>query len=309
MPIVTKAFAISNDNSPHTANVKTGIDLAVMLSEYYGKNIRQGQTFTITGVQAWLRPADFDDGAFIDSGINAAVRLAYLPTTRHSRKAWNNVFQQWKGQKRLAGLTGSQVRYDDLEFAWSEGQVISGRTSTIYGTGIGDSDVEDLVLTGASDAGDDFCLRDYYNSAYASPPASLDHFDNSVTKQPKFGDTQFPEIQFLTLGAHNNAIQTETEIIGGVSLQTLTGAQESSHWMNLPTYCGVFCGVMLLEAFVMPDDTAAQVEEDMELVVSFAVDSWKPLVYKPKRVKAKRTKKSSKRGKHWTGYRKKKGNR
>ena len=295
MPVVRlKDLDASNDNSPETPNVTAQVDLALLLSEHYGRNIRQGNSFKVNGVQAWLRPANLDTSEFIDVGVSAAVKFAYIPTTGHSRRAWNNVFKQWKAQKNLAGAVGSQVRYDDMEFAWNA-TLATSRTSEIYSTGIGDGSTEYLCLTGTSSSGTDFCLNDYYNSSYAAPAASTNHFDNSVIKEPKFGTTPFPEIQAVYAAATNSARQGvlgENAIIG-TSPEGLTSAIADSEMNILPTPIHVLCGLMEVKAYIMADDTTDQIEEDMIIDLAISVVSWKPLVYRPRR---KTGRKSSKKG-------------
>lgn len=302
MPVVTlKNLDASNDNSPHTANVDTQIDLAVLLSEHYGRNIRQGNSFKVNGVQAWLRPSDEDAGG-IDSGVSAAIRLDYIPTTGHSRRAWNNVFKQWKAQKNLKGAVGSQIRFDDMEFAWHSASVVSGRTSTIFGTGIGDSNEEKLCLVGESTGGDDFSLKDYYNSAYETPQASRNHFDSTVIKEPKFGDTPFPEIQHIHCAATNSArvgVLGENAILG-TSPEGITSAISTSDMNMLPSPVNVLCGTMRILAFIMPDDTADQIEEDFTFDISISVVSWKPLVYRPRRKTGRKSSKKSGGGRSGT---------
>ncbi|MCP4504990.1 MAG: hypothetical protein GY826_01165, partial [Fuerstiella sp.] len=199
------------------------IDLALLLSEHYGKNVRQGQKFTIDGIQAFIRPADEDTGEFVDVGVSAACKIGYYPATGHARKAWNNVYRQWRSQKNLAGAVGPQIRNDDLEFAWNYDKK-TDRTSTIFGTGLGDTTEEHLVLTGQSTGTEDFSLEDYYNSAFPAPAPSRNHFDNSVIKYDKFGSTPFPSVQHLYCAATNTAHQgvlSDTFLLG-----LLTGSSE-----------------------------------------------------------------------------------
>lgn len=306
MPIVRMTdIDVSNDNSPETANVDMQVDLALLLSEFYGKNIRQGQNFVVDGIQAWIRPADEDTGEFIDVGVSAAVKANYYPTTSHSRKAWNNVFKQWATQKRIAGAVGTQIRYDDMEFSWNFDKATT-RTSTIRSSGIGDSSTEKLVLTGQSTGSEDFSLEDYYNSAYPAAGSSRDHFSNLVIKENKFGSTPFPRIQSIYCAATNSArlgLLGENAIIG-TSPEGLTSAIAISEMNILPTPVNVLCGILNVKAYVMPDDTADQIEEDMVMDLAFSVKSWKPLVFKRKTKRWMRgRKKSGKRGTRFYGRR------
>lgn len=296
MPVVKiDGLDASNDNSPHTPNVDVQVDLALLLSEYYGKMIRQGNSFVVDGVQAWLRPADLNNLEFQDTGVAAAVKFGFIPTTGHSRKAWNNVFKQWRAQKNLAGAVGPQIRHDDMEFCW-EHSFNTGRTSTIYSTGIGDSNEEKLCLVGSSDGGTDFCLNDYYNSAYETPPASRNHFDNSTIKAPKHGTTPFPETQSIYCAATNSArlgmlgyTDLPDALVAGTGItvpdltpEGLTSAIAMSEMNILPQAVNVLCGLMRVRAWITPDDTVDQVEEDMALDIAISVRSWKSLVYRPK---------------------------
>lgn len=301
MPVVrVQGLDAHNDNSPHTANVNTQIDLALLLSEHYGRNIRQGNSFKVNGVQAWLRPADLNNVRGIDVGVSAAVKFAYIPATGHSRRAWNNVFKQWKAQKNLAGAVGTQIRYDDMEFAWSATH-ISGRTSTIYGTGMGDGNTESLVITGTSTGGTDFSLEDYYNSAYEAPSGSRDHFSNSVFKEPKFGDTPFPAIQNVYATATNSAgAGVLGENLVGLDPEGLFSAEAHADMTILPTPIHVLCGLLNVQAYIMADDTVDQIEEDMAMDIAISVVSWKPLVYRPRRKPGRRKSKSSGGGRSGT---------
>ena len=280
MPIVSTSFPIQNDNTPHTDNLNKQIDLALLLSEYYGKNIRQGQTFYIDGVQAWIRWADHKTELFVDTGISAAVKLNYYPTTTHSRRAWNNVFKQWRAQKNLRGGVGHQVRYDDMEFAFKSNLTHHHRTSTIYSTGLDDDNTEQLVLEGNSTDGGVFSLRDYYNSAYPSPQPSIGHFDNMTIKEPKFGETQFPEKQSLLCSAYNSGSRDMSAIFGDIVATGYDTAVADAPWITFPSPQPVMCGLLHAQAYVGLDDTASQIEEDMEIVIAISVKKWKPLVYR-----------------------------
>ena len=202
MPIVSQDFPVHISNDPAENNIDQGkraIYLDMLLSEYYGKMIRQGSSFKIKGIQATLKP-DIDASG-IDVGMAADVVLSYVPTTKHSRFAWNKVYAAWRQQKKLATAVGGQIRYDDLEFGWNKNEGVDrSRTSTIFGSGMSDGLEEKLVLTGASTptAGTDigqYSLEDYYNSSYQTPDPSRDPFTNTDIKEAKWGATPFPEIQ------------------------------------------------------------------------------------------------------------------
>tara|TARA_B100001245_G_C22860635_1_gene413815 strand:- start:551 stop:1477 length:927 start_codon:yes stop_codon:yes gene_type:complete len=298
MPAVTVSIPVQNDNSPHTPNIDTTVDLAMLLSEYYGKNIRQGNNFRVKAMQATLVPADNAALAYIDTGLSATVRTTHLPTTKHSRRAWNEVFRQWKRQKQLGGLVGSSVRNDDMEFAWKSDMTTS-RTSTIHGTGLGDTSTEKLVLTGDSTGGVDFSLQDYYNSMHKPPQDSSPHFSSGSIKDNKYGDTMFPAVQDTVMACYNStnafidwAVELGVTIIDS---EAYTSAAAAGPINEFPAPLDVFGGLMRIRAYVMPDDTAVQIEEDFSLFITFHVESWKPLIYRRKSGRNKS------RGRGWFG--------
>lgn len=293
-PAITQTFPLSNDNSPDTSNLTDTIYCDLLLSEHYGKNIRQGQMFVITGAQASIRPANFDQGAGIDVGLSAAVKLEHHPVTRHSRKAWNMVFKQWRGQKALSGKVGAGVRNDDMEFCWTAGQQEAGRTSTIYGQGlpsVTEDMTEYLTLNGDSSQGTDFSLRDYYNSAFPAPAASRDHFDNTTVKSDKYGGSPYPNNLATWIHAYNSAAGDFADF------NEFSSAASAGPINEFPEPLRVLCGLVQVNAYVMPDDTLSQIEEDMELVVTLFVKSWAPLVYR----KPRSRKQASKSKARWVG--------
>jgi len=283
MPSVSQTFDISIGNDPAENAIDAGdriIYLDMLLSEFYGKMVRQGSSFCVTGIQASLQPDP--DGSAIDIGMSADVKLHYIPTTRHSKFAWNQVYRNWRNQKKLDTAVGSQIRYDDMEFGWDKNEYES-RTSTIFGTGMGDSAGEEkLTLTGQSIATagvnvGQFSLEDYYNSAYETPTASRDPFTNTVIKEPKWGATPYPNQQTLNCAATSSAQWFNSLTPGDIHQGAITmGPIET-----LPQPANVLCGLFYTEAFVMPDDTTGQDEDDFILTVTVFVKSWKSLLSRP----------------------------
>ena len=300
MPAVSQRFPVHTTDDPAVSVIPVGdgcMYLDMLLSEYYGKMIRQGNSFKIQGIQASLTPDE--DSAGIDIGLSAEVQLQYVPVTRHSKFAWNQVYKGWRNQKKLATAVGGQIRYDDLEFGWDANEGVDrARTSTIFGSGMSDSAQEKLVLTGASvqTAGvtvGTYSLKDYYNSAYQTPDPSRDPFTNSDIKDAKWGDTPFPETQMLHCTATSSAQWFRDSTTG---LDIHQGAITMGDIQTLPVPCESLCGVLLVEAYIMPDDTIAQLEDDFWLDLTVWVSSWKPLVF---RRKARKSYKRSRKGKSY----------
>jgi len=311
MPAVTKTFDISIGNDPAQNAIDQGdraLYLDMLLSEYYGKMVRQGNSFKVTGIQASLQPDP--EGSGIDVGMSVQCKLNYIPVTKHARFAWNKVYQAWRRQKNLATAVGGQVRYDDLEFGWDKNEYES-RTSTIFGTGLADDQLpEKLVLTGASiqTAGvnvGQYSLEDYYNSAYETPEASRDPFTNTDIKEPKWGATPFPEQQYLSCSATSSANIHSDAIVPVPGADRLSGAITMGEVQTLSEPANVLCGVFEVEAFVMPDDTVSQDEDDFILTITVFVRSWSALVFtrrKGRRGKRSYSRRAGHRGKRY--YRK-----
>ena len=85
MPIVTHKISdltIPNDAS---ASVHNGhVDLSLLLSEYYSKNIRQGNNFQVKAISASMLPASGSTQDW-DTGGSATVKMSYCPTQKLTR--------------------------------------------------------------------------------------------------------------------------------------------------------------------------------------------------------------------------------
>ena len=270
MPIVTRTIPVDLSNNPGDSTYNTYVDLAMLLSEYYGKNIRQGQNFKLGGIQATLHPSED-----LDIGMNASVKHTYIPTVKHSRKAWNMLFSQWKAQKLLAGKVGQHMRYDDFELGWDASSAYHSatRTSTMFSSGIGDTTSEKLMLTGSSTAGTDHTLLDYYNSQHRARSESIDPFTGAVIKAAKFNTTSpFPAEQVLW-----STSTASSMVDSNATPDMLGGAIANDSYTPFPSPANVMCGVMKLNVYVMPDDTGSQIEDAMSLTISYHILSFKPL--------------------------------
>ena len=290
MPVVSQEFIVKVSNDPAKNVIDVGsraMYLDMLLSNYYGKMVRQGSSFCINGIQASLRPSDASVG--IDTGLSVEVGVDYVPVTQHSKTAWNNVFRGWRSQKNLQNAIGTQIRYDDLEFGWNKDEGKDrARTSTIFGQGMSDNTGEKLVLVGSSDATQgtnigQYSLQDYYNSSYETPEPSRDPFTNTDIKDAKWGNTPFPEVQTLRTSATSSAGWFNNDIGGGVGLNIHDSAITIGDWQNLPSPAHSLCGVLYISAFVMPDDTVGQIEDEFIMTLSISVTSWKPLITRAKK--------------------------
>jgi hypothetical protein len=288
MPIINLQHTVKlneegaiNTGDPSQMVFNTTVDLALELSKLYSKNIRQGANFRVKGVQAALRPV----GSGYDVGLSSHVRFAYCPTTKHTKDAWKSLFGTWIGQKKLrAGALAKGTRYDDLEYAYDLGSV-STRTSTLLQGGLLDSTADKMVLYGSSseDSGTErISLQDYWNSLQIQPAPSRYSASNDIVKPAKF-DTQFPvEREFFTSADASSVATFETRVIpvpGFEDIQTdlthLGGSNFDSPIETLPECANVFCGLLNIKGWVVPDDTVAQWPDEAVLEMVIWVESWK----------------------------------
>lgn len=284
MPVLTKVISnldISNDPS---TPVSTGfVDLSVECSKLYSRNVRQGQTFTLKGVQAALIPSAgiTDDW---DSGMSVNVKHEYLHTTSHTRAVWNKCFNVWKTQQRT-GISHTPIKYNDFEVGWHASSQYhdADRTSTIRSSGIGDTSDEKVVLFGDSTSMDDFTMQDYSNSMYDRAEPSRDPFGSSELKQPKFNHTSlWPDPQRFYAEATSSNILTALD---GPNAYTGSITQQTMYEFPIPLK--IMCGLMKYEVYIPLDDTIVQYADTVDLILMYYVSAMKPLVYRPKPRKKK----------------------
>jgi hypothetical protein len=295
---VQQDFTVNQGNDP-TSPIIGYTDLALLLSNYYGKNIRQGNTFNLLGYSAHLSCDSQSDDA--DTGLSVQGQSQYVPTTKHSRSAWNHQFQRWSKQKALSGNIGMNVRNDDMEMAFdSTGQ--TSRTSTLYAGGLGDSDgAEKLVLTGTSATGSRSSLTDLYNSLNPIHQNSKTEFGGNI-KEPKFLD-KFPAIQSFGWTAHASSsfqwsdLQDDLTVVDSMEADPdsvhYMGASSHSDFIAFPndSYLPILAGLIKHVYYVLPPDVDTgdnppAAEDDWTVTITFYIDSWTPLIYKKKTRKA-----------------------
>lgn len=278
--LLTYTHLLETPNSSEGPESVGQIDLAMLASEQLGRNVRQGQTFHIKKVSAFLRGATGDH----DVGHSVVAQLKTVPTTRTSRKGWNLAFNQWKKQKLLAGKVGNYMRNDDFEVAYNSGSITT-RTSQIYGSGMGDSTAERVVLKGDSTDGSDFALQDLINSQLPHPSSgfagqSKDPFTNNVIKEPKFTTLGWPGDQVFGVTAVHSANMFKFD--APVNETYYFGANSEQGEMEFIKPIPSMCGIIYYEFYVNPKDTTFQIEDNAKLFLQFHIVRMTPLVYRPK---------------------------
>ena len=282
MPIINiqrvvnlNSAGITETGDPSEQVFDTVVDLPLELSKLYSKNIRQGATFKIKGVQAAMRAANNE----YDVGLASTIRFAYCPSTKHSRDAWKSVFSTWYNQKKLrAGAVGRYTRYDDLEYAYNVDHT-TDRTSTLLQGGILDGDADQMVLYGSSNESSDiFSLQDHFNSLQIQPAPSRYSASGDVIKEPKF-ETEFPlERHFWATSEASSNVSFKTvglDAIDSVDITHLGGSNSTADIHQLPECANALCGLLRITGWVIPDDTSLQREDEAILNIAIWVESWK----------------------------------
>lgn len=272
--IVTHIGTAEVPNDP-TGAVAGGIsDAALVLSDKYGTNIRQGNNFRLIGYGLQFKVPGQDTGAA------ATCSLTFCEPNRHMVKAWNLMFSQWKKQKQIEARVGRSVRYDDFELALNSGHV-TNRTSHIYDNALtaADGDPHNIGLAGDSDDGGNYTsISDVYNSRFPILPESATHYDGAI-KAPKFG-TQYIDQNsdiYTTLicgGAASGMVDEGTlgvDMLGaGINLGEI-------NWLPADNHINVMCGLVDYQIRYYPEDTAVQYADDLIWQLTLVYEGWSPL--------------------------------
>lgn len=283
MPTVTTSnFTVSVSNNPHTAQ-STYVDIASLLSKQYGKTIRQGNNFKVTGVSIAMIPK-YSINNF-DTGMAVSAKISYCPTTKHTRKGWNEVHRMWKQQKKLRAGIGSAVKFDEMEFQYDTSHNYA-RTSTLYQSGLGDADADELHLFGlSSESSNLLALQDFYNSRHPVADTSKYSYNSSEIKDRKY-DNYFPAAQSVWASSVLSAAVSEA---GEYPSAYLSAANAQNPLSEFTDPLNVMCGLLKVQCYVITDDTNTQYEDSAYLQISIHVKSWKSLMYKPRTTRRRKS--------------------
>lgn len=294
---ITKIITITQPDESNTWEYEGQIDIAQALSQKFGKNIRQGNNFRVVGAQSALIPTNGTQD--LDLGFSASVQLAWAPTTKHSRAAWNNAFKMWRQQKRLSATVGQQVRYDDFEVCYTPALAVAGRTSKIYAgttsfaSPFVDNDAESVAIYGGSSSGSHISLQTMYNNANPIMDPSTTALGVTV-KQPKYS-AYFPASESMQVGAAWSAglfIDEDTALNIDKTYYGFGNYYDTWNLLPADNHMNVLCGVMAVNASLLPPDTAWQVADTLRLIVTVYVEGWSSLVNKPRRKTYRRSRRS-----------------
>lgn len=274
--IVTHTGSITQSNDP-TNPVDSGVsDAALFLSDKYGRNVRQGNSFRLIGYGLQVRVPGQDTGAA------AVCNLTFVEPNRHLVKAWNNMFRQWRKQKQIEAKVGRSVRYDDFELALNEGRV-SPRTSHIYDDPftVADGDAHNVGIAGDSNDGNNYTsISDVYNSRFRPPQGSLTHYGASI-KDPKFGTQFIDQNTDIYTSVACSAVASGGVDTGGTPDYLGWGiAMNDMTWLPADNHINVMCGLVDYQIRMLPEDTGGQLAETLEYQLTLVYEGWSPLADK-----------------------------
>lgn len=265
---VSTNVILEQQNDANTLAFNEQIDLAVLLSQRLQMNVRQGNVIKVHKLSIGLTPS----GGDLDIGMSVAGTLRWCPATKHSVTAWQMAFKTWLDQKRLkVNAVGQGIRYDDFEVAF-DSAYIDTRTSSMFSTGLGDASAENVVIYGTSSSGVDISLEDIYESAQPQLLPSEFPF-GGVVKASKF-TAEFPPANLHNFGANWSTVASSA--IGG----TDSGAAYNSD----PIYFedkNSLCGILVAKGYVLAEDVAGAIADELTLTLNITCEISTPLVYKP----------------------------
>lgn len=295
-----------NDASQYAASGE--IDTAVLMSKKYGRQIKQGKSFRLVGASAFLvGDPGASDPSGMDTGMAAAVRLQYYPTTYHSANAWRKMARQYSKQKSYRrGLLGN-TKGDDFEVAIHQNGIDS-RTSRVYTGGINDPTPEYVVISGGYDdedgilgAGGDpyIALNHYYdvvNPVETTPPLQEEDllFDDSINQKPLKYGSKFPAAEQLGLTA---TLSSHLFYDHDILIDDIydSGAMANSTNMFLPAdnHLNVLCGRFAYRCHVLARDDENIWADQLFLYIVLDFEGWSSLWPRKKKSKGGKSRGSS----------------
>jgi hypothetical protein len=255
----------------NTRMFATQIDLPLLLSQRLQTNVRQGHVIKVHKLSFGLTP----DGGDLDTGLSVAGTVKWCPATKNSVAAWQMAFRTWAAQKKLTvNAIGQGVRYDDFEVAYDATEITS-RTSSLYTDGMNDAASENVTIYGISTEGSDLTLQDLYQSAQPQAPPSRFPIGNALVKASKF-TAEFPAPRVVSFGANWSTIVADA-----------VGDPDSGTAYNAPPVYvedkNSLCGVLFAEGWILAEDAAGSIEDQLNLSLAITCEISTPLVYRPRR--------------------------
>lgn len=251
-----------------------------LLSQKFGRTIRNGNQFRLVGYGSSLR--GYDSSADVDSGFAGVTTVRYCPVTANSVGAHQSMYKAWLAQKKLSSAVGEYVRYDDFEVGWDATYPLSGaRKSQIKMGGLSDTTFEEIVIYGPSAGGVTVALENFYDNLNPIAAPSEDYV-GSVIKDAKFIDKfpDFVELSMPTSFSSNVAVESTPDALSGA---VATGQVQ---WLPSDNHLSHMTGTLLYYFKGIPGDTGSQIADELRLTLTLVYEGWSSIAPKARRSSA-----------------------
>lgn len=276
MPRVTFRQSLSNAADGEMQS-KHLIDIPMMLSQHYGRLIRQGNAFRIKSAQ--LRVYN-PNTATQDQQLGVSGRLVFAEPTKNRKSAWINAFKAVQNMRRLTGLKEKNYDFrvglhDDygkvMQQAWIR------------------SDSNELNLVGGGQNGIFDVHNEQLNKASQPEDPDLNGFgfpfdfpgigDGDADFKDGLGDNGFfiegqasTQLESLGLTAGFAGVSHTTSSLVNDALGTSITPTDTQE-CDITAMCGL---VGIIIDTTIPDDSTAQVE-DTGVEITLDIESWSSL--------------------------------
>jgi len=297
---VTRSYTFSA-GTDGSLDERFTIDIASMLSEKYGKLIRQGQVFMVTGVDVRA----FNPNTLVQDSVSAASgNLYYYHPTANRKRAWMAAFKAVQTLRRQVGL-----QEKDYDFRVGYHPTYGGIMQQAWVR----SEDDVLCLGGASD--DQNSIFAVHNAQLISDGAHNAPADGAMNGfgtpfDTSNSDLDFKEDGYGTITADTpyfnegtasltvDAIPWTASATGLIDFDALNEDEyfgPSWTMTALDQSCPVLCGV--LGVHVDSTVTDDLVNQDVGIQITLDVTEWKPIIKKKKKGRKSRGKSKRRSGK------------
>lgn len=267
------------------------IDISERLSAFYGRLIRQGNVFRVRAIETRI----YNPNTLVqDEAMAVSGKFIYYHPTSNRKKAWKKALDAWNTNRKQLGSTkrGADFRVGLANGYQSAGTPLSD--GVIYNAWI-NSASEPLMLTASSDDQDIF--GNYTDNVGVPMPQSGDpkHFGHWADKDL---DSTLDHLDFqvndngtyYVQGAASNEGSTIPFMVGfgawadASMLSTMPSdvANVSSPSRSDGPF-DVMCGLIGVYVDTTTVDDSETQTQDWGIEISVDIESWTPIVKKPKR--------------------------
>lgn len=292
MPRITKSY-VDTITADGSAGHKFTIDLPMMLSERYGKLVRQGQLFKIESVAVRV----FNPDTLVqDRLITASGRILWISPTKNRKDAWKSAFRAVQNLRKTHGLKSPNYDFRvGLNDAYPR---------VVQQAWIRD---EDEVLNLTSDSTDQNGIFAVHNSQLGEMVNPADELMNGFgTPYDLVGVNSWQDLDFkegisdsgfFIQGYASQILESEPFSVSHAGSFDNAGEDDFVGVTNAeyrPIDAFAMCGLLgVVIDTMVPDDTELQ-SQDYGIEVTVNVKSWTPIISKRKS-KKKSTKSKGKK--------------